>query len=121
MTVSIDKVADKIAALGVPGLVLVVAMALTGYAGAAALTTALAVLGGPMGMLGGITLLGVLALIAKALAEFGFEALFRAVLNRLRARGLSITQIEEVVAGYWFVSSVLRDKLRSYLRLWGGV
>ncbi|MFM6039787.1 MAG: hypothetical protein ACKPBB_18935 [Sphaerospermopsis kisseleviana] len=48
-----DKIVDKIAALGVPGLVLVVAMAFTGWAGAAAITTGLAVLGGPFGMLGG--------------------------------------------------------------------
>ncbi len=119
MTISIDSIADKIAALGVPGLVLVVTMALTGYAGAAALTTALAALGGPFGMLGGIALLGLLALIAKALAEVGFEALFRAVLNRLRAKGLTIPQISEAVDGYWFVSARLRDKLKRYLRLWG--
>ena len=120
MTISIDKVADKIAALGVPGLLLVVAMALTGYAGAAALTTALAALGGPFGMLGGVALLVLLALIAKALAEVGLEALFRAVLNRLRAKGLTISEIGKVVDGYWFVSTRLREKLKSYLRLWGG-
>jgi hypothetical protein len=34
-----DQLVDKIAALGVPGLVLLVAMAVTGWAGAAALTT----------------------------------------------------------------------------------
>ena len=48
-----DKLLDKIAALGVPGVVLAVAMETTGYVGAAALTTALATLGGPLGMLGG--------------------------------------------------------------------
>ena len=35
-----DQLVDKIAALGVPGLVLVVTMAVTGWAGAAALTAA---------------------------------------------------------------------------------
>lgn len=45
-----DQIVDKIAALGVPGLVLLVAMAFTGWAGAAALTTALAALGGSLGM-----------------------------------------------------------------------
>ena len=78
-----DKVIDKIAALGVPDLVLVVAMALTGFAGAAAITTRLAALGGPFGMLGGIALLVILALVSKALAQYGFEAIFKGVLNRL--------------------------------------
>ena len=64
---SLDKIADKIAALGVPGLVLVIVMGTTGWAGAAALTTALAVLGGPLGMLGGIALLGVMLLISRAI------------------------------------------------------
>ena len=117
---SVDKVVDKIAALGVPGLVLVVAMALTGYAGGAALTTALAALGGPLGMLGGIGLLVLLALIARALSDVGFEALFKAVLNRLRAKGLSIEEITETVDGYWFISATLKAKLKRYLDLWGG-
>ena len=117
---SVDKVVDKIAALGVPGLVLVVAMALTGYAGGAALTTALAALGGPLGMLGGIGLLVLLALIARALSGVGFEALFKAVLNRLRAKGLSIEEITETVDGYWFISATLKAKLKRYLDLWGG-
>ena len=54
-----DKVVDKIAAFRVLGLILLVAMHIVGFAGAAALITALAVLGGPIGMLGGIALLGV--------------------------------------------------------------
>ena len=44
-----DKLVSIIAGLGVPGLVLLFAMALTGYVGAAAITTALAALGGPAG------------------------------------------------------------------------
>ncbi|MDP3486811.1 MAG: hypothetical protein Q8S19_02620 [Bacillota bacterium] len=47
-----DKLVTKIVALGVPGLILVVAMGVSGWAGGAAITVALA--GGPFGMLGGI-------------------------------------------------------------------
>jgi len=47
-----DKIVSKIAALGVPGLVLLVAISATGLYGAAAITTALAALG-PFGMVGG--------------------------------------------------------------------
>jgi len=95
-----DKIVDKIAALGVPGLVLVVAMAATGWAGAAAITAALAALGGPLGMLGGIAVLVVLGMISKGLAEYGFEALFKAVVAKLRKRGISNEEIKKKVESY---------------------
>ena len=115
-----DAVVDKIAALGVPGLVLVVAMAFTGLAGTAAMTAGLALLGGPFGMLGGIAVLGVLALISRALARYGFEAIFKGVLNRLRAEGKTNDEIKEAVDGYWFVSDYLKRKLRDCVDKWGG-
>lgn len=40
-----DKIVSKIVALGVPGLVLLLAIGATGYAGAAAITTALCAIG----------------------------------------------------------------------------
>jgi hypothetical protein len=46
-----DEVVRKIAALGLPGVVLLVTMASTGLAGAAAITAALAALG-PAGIMG---------------------------------------------------------------------
>lgn len=109
-----DKVADKIAALGVPGLILVVAMSATGWTGAAALTTALAALGGPLGMLGGLAMLGVLGLIARALTDYGFEAVFKAVVVRLRKDGLSDAEIAERVEGYP-VSRALKAKIHWHL------
>ena len=74
-----DEVIRNVAALGLPGVILVIAMAGTGFAGAAAITTALAVLGGPFGMLGGIGLLGLTALIANALSKFGIDALLEGI------------------------------------------
>ena len=110
---------DKIAALGVPGLVLVVAMALTGFTGAAAITTGLAALGGPLGMLGGIALLVILGLIGRALTQYGFEAIFKGVLDRLKANGMANDEIKTTVEGYWFVSSELKRKLNDYVEMWG--
>lgn len=95
-----DKVVDKIAALGVPGLVMLVAMSITGWAGAAAVTAALAALGGPLGMLGGIAMLGILGLISKALAEYGFEKVFVATVKRLREKGISKQEIHKKIDGY---------------------
>ncbi|MCU0548135.1 MAG: hypothetical protein MUC48_02190 [Leptolyngbya sp. Prado105] len=110
-----DQLVDKIAALGVPGLVLVVAMAVTGWAGAAALTAALAFLGDPFGMLGGIAVLGILGLISKGLSDYGFEAIFKATVDELRRKGKSKVDIEREVESYP-ISRELKLKIKDYLR-----
>ena len=74
-----DKVMKKIAALGLPGIILVAVMASTGLTGAAAITAALAFLGGPAGMLGGIGVLGLTGLITDALTKVGLEDLLTGV------------------------------------------
>ena len=81
-----DKIIGKVAALGVSGLVLVVAIGATGLAGGAALTAALAALG-PGGMIGGIATLGVIGLVSEGIAEFGFDSIFNAVVKELYKRG----------------------------------
>lgn len=53
---------------------LVIVMATTGLAGAAAITAALAALGAPAGMLGGIALLGIIGLATETLSKYGLEA-----------------------------------------------
>ncbi|MBW4470773.1 MAG: hypothetical protein KME45_10275 [Stenomitos rutilans HA7619-LM2] len=68
-----DEVFRKVAAFGLPGVLLVITMAATGLFGAAAITAALATLGGPFGMLGGIGLLGITGLITDALVRYGLD------------------------------------------------
>lgn len=109
-----DQIVDKIAALGVPGLVLLVAMAITGWSGAVAITVALALLGGPFGMLGGIAVLGILGLISQGLAGYGFEQIFRGVVDELRKQGKSKLDIEREVENYP-ISSDLKLKIKNYL------
>lgn len=109
-----DKVVDKIVALGVPGLVLLVAMTASGWAGGAAIVSALATLGGPFGMLGGIGVLIVLALISRGLATYGFESLFKATVKKLINQGTSKTEIEEKVKKYP-ISKELKRNILFYL------
>ena len=78
----LEVVAAKIAALGVPALVFIVAVGATGLAGAAAITAALAALG-PGGIVGGIAFLGVAGLISDAVVKFGTDALLTAVIKQL--------------------------------------
>lgn len=94
-----EKVISKIAALGVPGLVLLVALNATGLAGAAALTTALAALG-PGGMIGGIATLGVLGLISEAVTKYGFDAIYKGVIKELYKKGESNETIKAKIDKY---------------------
>ena len=118
MKLPFDKIVSFLVGIGIPALVLIVAVYTAGVVGGAALVVALATLGGPLGMLGGIALLGVLVLISKALAEYGFEALFRAVLRGLRNKGATKEEILAKIDTYK-ISSELRSKLREYVNtLW---
>ena len=112
MKIAFDKIISRIVALGVPGLVLVVAMASTGLAGGAAIVAALAVLGGPLGLLGGVLALGILVLISQALAERGFQMVFTRVLAGLRAKGHTQVEILAAIDSYP-VSAGLKLKLRA--------
>jgi len=114
----LDKVVSKIVALGVPGLVLLVAMAASGWVGGAAIVTALAMLGGPLGMLGGIALLCVLALISNALAKYGFERIFEASVKRFHGKGMSNEEILRKVDRYP-ISKSIKLKLKNSLEQMG--
>ena len=95
-----DYLVQKIVALGVPGIVLLVAMGATGWAGAAALTAALAALGGPFGMLGGIAMLGFLVLISDGIAKYGFEEVLKASINQMEQNGMSRVEIIRKIRSY---------------------
>ena len=94
-----DKTIRSIATLGVPGLVLMAAMEFTGYAGAVAMTTALAAIG-PGGMIGGVMSLVALGWISNGIAEMGFDALAKSVLKELYRKGESKETIKKKIKKY---------------------
>lgn len=108
-----EKIVSKIAALGVPGLVLLIAISATGLTGAAAITSALAALG-PFGMLGGIATLGVIGLASQGIVEFGFDSIFTAVVKELYKKGENKESILKKIKRYP-VSKALKRKLREEL------
>jgi hypothetical protein len=100
-------------ALGVPGLVLLVAVEIAGVSGAAAIVAGLAWLGGPLGMVGGFVTLGILVLVSKKIGEYGFDRLFSMVLKGVRDSGKTKKQIFEEVDSY-----KIPDRMKRALREW---
>ena len=108
-----DKIVSKIAALGVPGLVLTVAIGATGLAGGAAITTALAAIG-PGGMIGGLVTLGVIGLISEGISKYGVDAIFSAMVKELYRRGETKEKLKQKIKRYP-ISKDLKRKLNEYI------
>lgn len=113
-----DKFIRKIAALGVPGLVLLLTINATGYAGAAALTAALSAIG-PGGMLGGIACLGISVVVVDAIAKYGFEAIYKGVIKQLYAQGETKETIRSRIEKYP-VSNDLKRNLSEWIETLSG-
>jgi len=96
----LDRLVSMLVGMGVPGLILLVAIAATGWAGAAAIASALAALGGPGGMAGGVCVLMACGLISAGLAKFGFRKIFEATVRGLLAKGISKQEILNNVERY---------------------
>ncbi len=109
-----DEVIRKVAALGLPGVLLAIAIATSGFAGGAALTTALAALGGPFGMLGGIALLGIGGLVADAVAKVGINNFLVGVYCQRRQNESHQQLLNEI--GNLPVSQDLKNTLRLVVR-----
>lgn len=107
-----DQIVDKIAGLGVAGLVLIFVISTGGLAGAAAFTAALAALGGPFGMAGGLITLGLIVIISSAIAKYGVEALSRAVVLRLIEKGANKKELLAKIDKFPLISNALRRMLR---------
>ena len=104
-----EKAVSKLAGLGVPGLILIVAISATGLTGAAAITAALAALG-PGGIIGGIITLGVIGMATTAISEYGVDSIFNAVVNELYLKGETKESLKEKISKYP-VSSGLKAEL----------
>jgi uncharacterized membrane protein len=111
-----DELVNKLAGLGVAGLVLVGLVATSSYAGAVAITTSLALLGGPFGMIGGAVALTLIAAISSMIAKVGVETLAKAVVKQLKDSGRSESSIIQEINNFPMITHGLRAQLREYVR-----
>ncbi len=105
-----NKLISQIAALGIPGLVLLVAINASGVFGGAAIMVALSSIG-PGGAIGGIITLGFIGLIAHGISEYGFEKIVNGVMCELYAHGEDKESLKSKVAKMPITHSL---KLRLY-------
>lgn len=110
---TLDEVAGKIAGLGIPGLILIIAVSASTLTGAAAVTSVLAALG-PFGMGGGVITLGFVAVISDALTRFGLEKLLHAVLKQLAEDGHTRREILRTIEDYP-ISEGMKLKLKKHI------
>ena len=109
-----DELVARISQLGIPALVLVVAVEITGVVGAAAVVEGLALLGGPWGLIGGLGVLGLLVVISKGIGRYGFKAVFEGVLKNLYKKGHSREDILKKIEGYK-ITKRMKVSLRKYI------
>ena len=95
------------------GISIVRRSAVSGYAGAAAITTALAAMGGPGGMIGGIGVLILVGLVSRALTKWGLPKIAKPVIRGLIATGSTPADIHIKVSSYpkWVISGEIRAKI----------
>jgi ABC-type transport system involved in cytochrome bd biosynthesis fused ATPase/permease subunit len=102
----------KIAALGTPGIVFLVTMSSTGLVGAAAITSALSILGGPAGMYGGIAVLPIIAIAADYLTKYGLEFLIAKIYQkRIEQEGKAVEVIIKEITELKFLSDGSKRKV----------
>ena len=104
--ISINRVVEKIAKLGTPSLELIVAIGRIEPLFQSRLLNRISALAGPLGTFAGLVL--------SAIHRFGSEALFNAVLEKLKKQGKTEEQILEEINSYP-IPEWLKLAVRSYI------
>ena len=89
----LDKIIDKISFLGVPGLVFLVLMSFSPWAGGAAIMSTLSILGGPFGAIAGIGVLMVFSKYGSKISSLGYNKVITMVIDRMRKNGKTRDEI----------------------------
>ncbi len=111
-----DKVIDKLAGLGVAGIVLACVISTSGLTGVYALTAALSTLGGPFGgMYVGIAMLGLIAMTTAFISKWGIDKTVILIVQKMVEKGHSKSRIIKDLDKYpWKI--VLSKDLRLLIK-----
>ena len=92
-TKELDKIIDKISFLGVPGLVFLIIMSFSPWAGGAAIMSTLSILGGPFGAIVGIGVLLVFSRYGSKISSLGYNKVISMVIDRMKKNGKTKDEI----------------------------
>ena len=92
-TKELDKIIDKISFLGVPGLVFLIIMSFSPWAGGAAIMSTLSILGGPFGAIAGIGVLLVFSKYGSKISSVGYNKVISMVIARMKKNGKTKDEI----------------------------
>ena len=95
MGVSLDEITRKVASLGLPGVILVVAVAMS-QSRAYPIIFALLSLGGPLGIVGGLGVLALASVLSDVLTGYGLEVILGAVYKERRKNETQSSLLKEV-------------------------
>lgn len=110
----IDRLVDKFAWLGVPGIVLLVVISISPYFGGAAITWALNILGGPFGMIVGIGTLLFISRNSKKITDYGIKKFLKRVIKKMKKNGETNKDIKRKINNYP-LSKDMKSKVLSYI------
>ncbi len=108
-----DEFCEKLASIGIPALVFLGAMSATGFAGAAAITTALAAFGGPLGMVGGVIVLITMGGGISIISRYGYSKIMIEVSKKImKKENLSKKEMCDKIDSYHITKS-LKARIKS--------
>ncbi|MDE6705657.1 MAG: hypothetical protein K2J81_07095 [Treponemataceae bacterium] len=108
-----DEFCEKLASIGIPALIFLAVMNTTGFAGAAAITTALAAFGGPVGMFGGVVALITMGGGMSIISRYGIsKVMIESSKKYMKKNNLSKQEMFDKIDSYHITKS-LKARIKS--------
>ena len=110
-----QKIIEELVGLGVPGVILPILITVSPYAGGAAITWALTMLG-PGGIIGGLISLPILYYFGRFSAKIGTEQTIKIIAKEAKKQGMSKKEILNNIKSKKMMPEWMKDKVIKHIR-----